>query len=61
MNWDLEVGYVMVDYNVVYGKFCSLLIYIGFVRFNRNFGGLGMYFVKEFIICKFRNIINFMI
>lgn len=53
MNWDLEVGYVMVDYNVVYGKFCSLLIYIGFVRFNRNFGRLGMYFVKEFIICKF--------
>lgn len=34
MNWDLEAGHVMTDHNVVHGKFCSLLIYIGSVRSN---------------------------
>lgn len=38
MNWDLEAGHVMADHNVVHGKFCSLLIYIGSVRSNRNLG-----------------------
>lgn len=60
MNWDLEAGHVMADHNVVHGKFCSLLIYIGSVRSNRNLGGPGMRFAKELTTCKFRNIINLM-
>lgn len=46
MNWDLEAGHVMADHYVVHGKFCSLLIYIGSVRSNRNLGGPGMHFAK---------------
>lgn len=53
MNWDLEAGHVMADHNVVHGKFCSLLIYIGSVRSNRNLGRPGMHFAKELTTCKF--------
>lgn len=55
-----DAGHVMADHNVVHGKFCSLLIYIGSVRSNRNLGGPRMHFAKEFTTCKFRNIINLM-
>lgn len=60
MNWDLEAGHVMADHNVVHGKFCGLLIYIGSVRSNRNLGGPGMHFAKELTTCKFRNNTNLM-
>lgn len=50
----------LADHNVVHGKFCSLLIYIGSVRSNRNLGGPRMHFAKELTTCKFRNITNLM-
>lgn len=55
-----DAGHVMAAHNVVHGKFCSLLIYIGSVRSNRNLGGPGMHFAKELTTCKFRNITNLM-
>lgn len=55
-----DAGHVMAAHNVVHGKFCSLLIFIGSVRSNRNLGRPGMHFAKELTTCKFRNITNLM-